>query len=846
MTLISAQPGIRPKGRTVAFVALLTLLLVAILFPILPSRLHAHEGDIASQTIRAPRDFSYNSDVLRRQQQDRARAAVPNAFSYDVNVKNEQLARLSDMLARINTTLGSTALTRQQMADAIGAQVPSLTPDQRAALVQFSPEEWKQVQDEATRLLGTVLEDAFSQAELPSRTASLTNRVSVGLTAVQGDVAVALVRGLVTATERVDDAATRQSRDQAAAAVPPQPQHFAANQVLVREGDVIDAQKLETLQNAGLLTVRLRYSDLGAVALLALISSVALAAFLLAFHPVVLAVTRRWLLLAVIVAGAVLLAKIYMPLVLPDGKRHFLAFAFPAAAVPMLVASLFDAGLAVALSGVGALLVAFTALYLPDLSGIVGLTALQPLEMTAAFFFSGLAGVLVVNRAERFNRFLFAGVAVAAAVAAVLFGFWLLDTTHRAQDVGWLLLAGGISGVSSSLLTVGTFVLLGTVFNVTTRLQLMELGQLNQPLLRRLQDEAPGTFHHSILVGNLGERAADLIGADSLLVRVGCYYHDIGKLSRPGFFIENQLGGNNPHEQLDPITSNQIIQEHVRYGAELARKHHLPERVRDFTQEHHGSRLVAYFYRKAAARDPEIDPAIFSYPGPRPRSRETAIAMLADSTEAVVRASRDHAYEAIDRLVEGVVAERLAEGQFDDCALTMRDLRTIANSFKATLRAIYHPRIEYPEPTEAEKRRLARRPAVAAEAVMAEEHAALALPAATLPLATAPTLPHEPPLSDDAAPWPVPLREDLEDAARIAERADQLTARGDQPEPTISAADSAAGAESMAEVAAEATEPAPAAVEPAAHDDRPELPRTEWHAADEDRERPASAGRRAG
>jgi len=838
VTLIAAQPGARPRGHTAAFVALLSLLIVATLFPILPSRLHQHEGDIASQTIRAPRDFSYNSEVLRKQQQDRARAAVPNAFSYDVNVKNDQLARLSDELARINATLANSSLSRQQMADTIGAQVPSLTAEQRSALVQFSPQEWSQVQSEATRLLGTVLEDAFSEADLPSRVASLTNRVSVGLTAVQGDVAVGLVRGLVVATERVDDAATRQARDQAAAAVPPQPQHFAANQVLVREGDVIDAQKLEALQNAGLLTVRLRYSDLGAVVLLALVVSLALVTFLLVFHPDVLAVARRWLLLAVIVAGAVVLAKIYMPLVLPDGQRHFLAFAFPAAAVPMLVASLFDAGLAVAVAGVAAMLVTFTALYLPDLSGIVGLTALQPLEMAAAFFFSGLAGVLVVNRAERFNRFLLAGVAVAVAVSAVLFGFWLLDTTHRAEDVGWLLLAGGISGMSSSLLTVGTFVLLGTVFNITTRLQLMELGQLNQPLLRRLQEEAPGTFHHSILVGNLGERAADLIGADALLVRVGCYYHDIGKLSRPGFFIENQLGGANPHEQLDPVTSNSIIQEHVRYGAELARRHHLPERVRDFTQEHHGSRIVAYFYRKAAEHDPEIDPAIFTYPGPRPRSRETAIAMLADSTEAVVRSSRDHDFATIDRLVEGVVAERLAEGQFDDCALTMRDLRIIAESFKSTLRAIYHPRIEYPQPSEAEKRRLARRTSAMAEAVAVDEGGATPAPAAPAPIVA------ESDGTDFATPWPVPVRE----AAEAAPDPPSAEAPPDSSEDGAAAAEHApAGAGETSPSPEEAASPAEHHSESAVEAEPVDEPTAQRSVEEsERREWPAPAGRRAG
>lgn len=697
--------------RGVAFVALLTLLQVAILFPILPSRLHAREGDIASQTIRAPREFSYNSDVLRRQLQDQAVRSVPESFSYDVNVKNDQLAKLSDLINRLAGARNDTTLSRAQLIDALNSKGALLSPEQRAAIASFTNEQWRQITDEATRLLGSVLEDGFVSTELNARLASLPNRVSAGVTATEGDIAVALTRGLIVPTEKIDSAATQRNQDQAAASVPPQRQTFARNQVIVRDGDVIDAFKREALQSAGLLTVRLRFTDLGAVALLSLIASCALAAFLLTFRPELLRSTARLILLALIVAGIIALAKIYMPLVLPDSRRQFLPFAFPAAAVAMLVTSLFDAGLALAVAGIASLMVTFTALYLPDLSGIVGLTALQPLEMTAAFFISGLAGTICVNRAERFNRFLGAGIAVAAATAAVSFAFWLLDTPHLASDAGFILLSSGINGVVSSLLTVATFVLLGSVFNISTRLQLMELGQLNQPLLRRLQEEAPGTFHHSILVGNLGERAADLIGADALLVRVGCYYHDIGKLSRPGFFIENQLGGANPHDMLDPVTSNRIVQEHVRYGAELAKKHRLPDRVRAFTVEHHGTRLVAFFYRKAAAGSPEIDPGIFTYPGPRPQSKETAIAMLADSTEAVVRSSRDHSSEKIDELVEGVIAERLGEGQFDDCDLTLRDLRTIAESFKSTLRAIYHPRIEYPEPTAAEKERLNQRQA---------------------------------------------------------------------------------------------------------------------------------------
>jgi len=227
------------------------------------------------------------------------------------------------------------------------------------------------------------------------------------------------------------------------------------------------------------------------------------------------------------------------------------------------------------------------------------------------------------------------------------------------------------------------------------------------PLLRRLQDEAPGTFHHSIIVGNLAERAAHLIGADALMVRVGCYYHDIGKLVQPGFYIENQMGGDNPHDNLDPFTSARIISEHVRSGMELARRYRLPPAIRAFVPEHHGTRLVAFFYRKAAQSDPDVDTEPFTYPGPKPQSKETAIVMLADSTEAVVRASEDRSPERIDALVDSVLAERLAEGQLDESDLTLREIKAIGESFKATLRGVYHPRIQYPEPTRAEQERQA-------------------------------------------------------------------------------------------------------------------------------------------
>jgi putative nucleotidyltransferase with HDIG domain len=286
---------------------------------------------------------------------------------------------------------------------------------------------------------------------------------------------------------------------------------------------------------------------------------------------------------------------------------------------------------------------------------------------------------------------------------------WLLEPERDNIDMVWMGMATSVAGISSGLLAAGGLALFGAMLGVTTRVHLMELSQLNAPLLRRMQDQAAGTFHHSVIVGNLAERAAYLIGADSLLTRVGCYYHDIGKLVQPAYYIENQLGGDNPHDEMDPEESAKIIGEHVRAGVDLAREYRVPPAVQAFIPEHHGTRLIPFFYRKASANDPDVDEELFRYPGPKPQSRETAIVMLADGTEAMVRASEDRSPDRIDELVEQVISERQGEGELDESNLTLRELRVIAESFKQTLRGVYHPRIAYPAPTEPERRALIQR-----------------------------------------------------------------------------------------------------------------------------------------
>ncbi|HQE99143.1 MAG TPA: HDIG domain-containing protein, partial [Anaerolineae bacterium] len=258
--------------------------------------------------------------------------------------------------------------------------------------------------------------------------------------------------------------------------------------------------------------------------------------------------------------------------------------------------------------------------------------------------------------------------------------------------------AGGVIGGG---LTLGGLFLLAPLFDLITTFRLVELSHPNHPLLQRLLREAPGTFHHTMMVASMAEQAAERIGANALLTRAGTYYHDVGKLARPYFFIENQEGLSNPHDRLDPQTSADIVIGHVNDGLKLARQYGLPERIRAFISEHHGTMRASFFYQKAVdAAGGEaslVDESLFRYPGPRPQSVETALTMLADSAEAATRAARPTSAEEIARVVNGVFQTRINNGQLSECPITLEELEIVKATYIELLRGAFHPRIQYPE-----------------------------------------------------------------------------------------------------------------------------------------------------
>jgi putative nucleotidyltransferase with HDIG domain len=475
---------------------------------------------------------------------------------------------------------------------------------------------------------------------------------------------------------------------------------YAENQVIVDRDTVVTPEAREALLEADLIGSGWRIEVVAASIVIAAIAAIVATLGIWALRPSMNPL--QLIALGVTIALPVFAMKLYLPLILPDEGRHFLAYVMPVSVGGMVLAGFIGAELALLAVSMTALLGAFVMLLLLDIA-VGGSGILDVARIALATGIAGAAGVFAVRNAERLVQFLVGGFFVGLSVLAVLAATWLLDPERGTGDIPWLVLSATANGGLAAFLSAGIFVTLGALLGITTRLQLLEMSQLSQPLLLRLQDEAPSTFQHSVIVANLAEKAAHVIGADALLARVGCYYHDIGKLARPGFFIENQLGGANPHDALQPGDSARIIADHVRDGLALANQYRLPARVAAFIPEHHGTRFVSYFYRRATeGGDPDVDPNEYRYPGPKPQTRETAIAMLADSSEASVRSSPDRSPERIDAIIDEIFAERLAEAQLDESDLTLRDLRDVAASFKHTLRAVYHPRIEYPEPTDVE------------------------------------------------------------------------------------------------------------------------------------------------
>ena len=700
------EPTVSRSGAVVFGLAIFLVTLPLVL-PLFPGVQGLHQGDRAPRTIEAARDAQYESDALTSVARDEAARSLPGVFlPPDPAVRAQQANTLGRLLDQVRTVRLRNDLSQQQQLDEIAnlTAAAQLSTAGRVNLLLMERASFEGFPQRAQKALSEILDkgvrtEGASRAvdEFLALPANVPDR-STELVALRE-----LLRLFVVPNVGVDEAASAQRRDEARNNVSAVIVTYTSGQVVVREGESIEADDIEALRRTGVIDDTFNYFDAAAGLLIAGGFAMALGLFCRLLQPFPAPAARRMFVVTLGLAVVLVGVRLLMPQFAPDAAERGYAFAIPVAAVAMICAAFGDLAFAAVVAVTVTLLAVFIGATTPDLAGAQFTGPLQPLELAMSYAVGGLAGAAFVHRADRLSRFAASAVPVSGATGAVLLAFWLLSEPRTNETLGWLGMAAGIAGVTSAIITLGVFVLLSLALGITTRLQLLELAQADHPLLHRLQEEAPGTYHHSMMVGSLAERAAQSIQADALLAKVGAYYHDIGKLGRPQHYIENLAdGADSPHERLIPSESAAVIRDHVKDGLDLARRNRLPPAVRAFIPEHHGTRLVTYFYRRAVEAGGTVDAAAFRYAGPRPATKETAIVMLADSCEAVVRARHDRTARDIENLVDGIFAERLAEGQMDECDITMKEIQQVARSFKSTLRAVYHPRIEYPQPTPAE------------------------------------------------------------------------------------------------------------------------------------------------
>jgi putative nucleotidyltransferase with HDIG domain len=676
-----------------AFIVALTVLVIV---PLLPTGQVTYEvGDVAQSDIRAPRRLEYVSQIETEQERDLAAAAVQDVYDPpETRVARQQITRAQEILAYIASVRSDLYGTPAQRITWIQA-IPDpdlrqvLTDDYVRRILSLPDSEWVKVRDEVVRVLDLAMRDSIREEDLSFARSRVNTLVDYRrLTDEEVSLVSTLVGGLLAPNTFVNAEATEAAREEAREAVRLTTRTFEVGEIVLREGDTLTQRDLEALRELGLLQAEVNWRDVGAALTLVLLTTVIIALALLRYQPDLLSGrSRNVALVALLFITFVIVAKFMVP------GRAVLPYLFPSAALSMLVTVLLNPELAIV----------FTLM----LASLVGYIAGGSLELAAYVAAGGLVAALVLRQVERVNAFFRAGIYVGLTHVVTVLIFRLPDTTTDAVGMLTLIAVGLISGGLAASLTLAVFFLVGNMLDITTSLKLLELSQPSHPLLNQLLVKAPGTYHHTLMIANLAEQAAERIGANALLTRVGAFYHDIGKTKRPHFFTENQMDGRNPHDMLDPYTSADILRGHVLDGLDLAKRYRLPSKIRAFINEHHGDGFISFMYQKAveeAGGDAsKVDEKRFRYVGPKPQSRETALVMLADTAEAISKSKNPSSEQELEELVARAIKIRLDQGQLDDADLTLRDLQIIRKSFVDTLKGLYHTRVEYPEPKEEEE-----------------------------------------------------------------------------------------------------------------------------------------------
>jgi hypothetical protein len=659
-----------------AFFAL--VLPTAVRSDILPVR----AGQVAQQDLQAPYDIQYESLALTEQKRQQAADAVAPIYTpADQSIARHQIESLRAAFVFIDSIRQDAALSvSDKKARILAYPEIQLTPESVDFLLAISEPRWEAVKTDALRVLEQVMRSTVREENVPKARSSLPAIISLELTEDQAALAAQLAGPLIVPNSVYSLDETAAARQAARDAVQPVRQDYVEGEIVVQRGTLITAAQYEALQQMGLIQQRDLMADSISAGALVILFGLFISLYFYRRKPGYLYDARSLILIAFLFLVFLLVARVIIP------GRTVMPYLFPLAAFALLLSTLFGTGAGLILSIAISVLVAYG----------------QPSDLMLYYMCGALCGAMTLGKARRVTAFFWAGLVIALAGTAVVIVYRV--PPGNLDWIGLLTLIGAsiFNGFASASIALLLQYFLAEILGLTTALRLLEISRPDAPLLQQFLRNAPGTYQHSLQVANLAEQAAEAIGLDTLLVRVGALYHDCGKAINPAFFVENQIPGSiNSHDDLAPQAAAQTIVRHVTEGLALARKHRLPKRIQEFISEHHGTLTARYHYNRAVENaggdKSKVDPVLFRYPGPKPHSRETALLMLADGVEARARAERPKDEDELRALIRRVVDFCQQDGQLDDTRLTLREISQISEAFVTTLRGIYHPRLEYPK-----------------------------------------------------------------------------------------------------------------------------------------------------
>lgn len=668
--------------RIVLGLAFFLLFTVSLSAEFISDKVSLAVGEVSDRDIVAPRTVSYTDSIKTKKLEEKVVNSIANVYDLDLGAAANAEENIANVFKITRNILVDKAnVNDEQKADKLQKELAVSVPSAVVtALIHLDEQDLTKAEEQAKTISRKYFQRGIREDDLDLVKSQVIAdidqlKLNKNVATIVGGITQPLLRANFVLNVRE----TENRKKAALASLDPVQETVKKGQVLVSKGDHVTAEQIKMMEELGLYKGQANEKRILGITVFVLLVMLVTLGYLYRFARPVYDND-----LQLVLIGSILFMSLWIGKCAHSLNSLNYDFVAPIAAGALLTAILIEARLGILISIILAL--------------FISIITEHDIRAVCCVLIGSMIGIYSLSKKDHGHSLTRTGIWIAAINFLVIASTGLIEQIDGME----ILKEGGLgilSGIISAVITTGLLPYLENAFNITTAIKLLDLAKPNHPLLQRLLLDAPGTYHHSVLVGNLAETAAERIGADPVVVRVGAYYHDIGKIKRPYFFVENQEGMENPHDKIAPSLSTLIITSHIKDGLELSRDYKIPKIIMDIIAQHHGTTLVSYFYKRATENEHSecIVEADFRYEGPAPQTKEAALIMLADSCEAAVRSISKPNVNRIEATVRKIIREKLNEGQFDNCNLTLKDLDVIGDVFIRVLSSMFHTRIEYPD-----------------------------------------------------------------------------------------------------------------------------------------------------